>query len=98
MWPFSYSRWATCIAYLAEKPSLRDASCCSVVVRNGAYGDLRYGLRSTEPARRGARAARRARGGGAAGRPPPRGGGGALPPVQVQDVRGLQLPGGPEVP
>ena len=49
MWPFSYSRWATCIAYLAEKPSLRDASCWSVVVRNGAYGDLRYGFRSTEP-------------------------------------------------
>src|SRR6266581_2969989 len=49
MWPFSYSRLAICIAYLAEKPSLRDASCWSVVVRNGAYGDLRYGLRSTDP-------------------------------------------------
>ena len=41
MWPFSYSRWAICIAYLAEKPSLREASCCSVVVRNGAYGERR---------------------------------------------------------
>ena len=48
MWPFSYSRCATDIVYLAEKPSLRDASCCSVVVRNGAYGDRRYGLRSTD--------------------------------------------------
>src|SRR5689334_9637206 len=48
MWPFSYSRCATDIAYLAEKPSLRDASCCSVVVRNGAYGERRYGLRSTD--------------------------------------------------
>ena len=48
MWPFSYSRCAIDIVYFAEKPSLRDASCCSVVVRNGAYGDLRYGLRSTE--------------------------------------------------
>ena len=47
MWPFSYSRCAVDIVYLAEKPSLRDASCCSVVVRNGAYGDRRYGLRST---------------------------------------------------
>ena len=33
--------------YLAENPSLREASCCSVVVRNGAYGERRYGLRST---------------------------------------------------
>ena len=48
MWPFSYSRCATDIVYLAEKPSLRDASCCSVVVRNGAYGERRYGLRSTD--------------------------------------------------
>ena len=47
MWPFSYSRCATDIAYLDEKPSLREASCCSVVVRNGAYGERRYGLRST---------------------------------------------------
>src|SRR5258708_32843925 len=48
MKPFSYSRCAMLIADLAEKPSLRDASCCSVVVRNGAYGDRRYGLRSTD--------------------------------------------------
>ncbi len=41
MWPFSYSRCATDIVYLAEKPSFRDASCCRVVVRNGAYGDRR---------------------------------------------------------
>ena len=41
MWPFSYSRCATDIAYLDEKPSLREASCCSVVVRNGAYGERR---------------------------------------------------------
>jgi hypothetical protein len=34
--------------YFAEKPSLRLASCCSVVVRNGAYGLRVYGLRSTE--------------------------------------------------
>src|SRR5216683_5884333 len=47
MWPFSYSRCAVDIVYLAEKPSLRDASCCRVVVRNGAYGERRYGLRST---------------------------------------------------
>src|SRR5262249_22047943 len=47
MWPFSYSRCAVDIVYFAEKPSLRDASCCSVVVRNGAYGERRYGLRST---------------------------------------------------
>src|SRR5262249_58531351 len=46
MWPFSYSRCAVDIVYFAEKPSLRDASCCSVVVRNGAYGERRYGLRS----------------------------------------------------
>ncbi|MCO4699818.1 hypothetical protein LRR80_05919 [Streptomyces sp. RO-S4] len=32
----------------APKPSLRLASCCSVVVRNGAYGERRYGLDSTE--------------------------------------------------
>src|SRR5207344_305504 len=44
----SYSRCAVDIVYLAEKPSLRDASCCSVVVRNGAYGERRYGLRSTD--------------------------------------------------
>ena len=30
------------------KPSLREASCCSVVVRNGAYGDRLNGLRSTD--------------------------------------------------
>src|ERR1700722_4044929 len=48
MWPFSYKRCATDIVYFAEKPSFRDASCCSVVVRNGAYGDRRYGLRSTD--------------------------------------------------
>ena len=47
MWPFSYSRCAIDIVCLAEKPSLREASCCSVVVRNGAYGERRYGLRST---------------------------------------------------
>ena len=47
MWPFSYSRCAVDIVYFAEKPSFRDASCCSVVVRNGAYGARRYGLRST---------------------------------------------------
>src|SRR6516164_10346250 len=47
IWPFSYSRCAVDIVYLAEKPSLRDASCCNVVVRNGAYGERRYGLRST---------------------------------------------------
>jgi hypothetical protein len=46
--PFSYSRWATCIVYFAEKPSLRLASCCNVVVRNGAYGLRVYGLRSTD--------------------------------------------------
>src|SRR5262245_29380365 len=48
MWPFSYSRCAVDIVYFAEKPSLRDASCWSVVVRNGAYGERRYGLRSTD--------------------------------------------------
>ncbi len=48
MKPFSYSFCATCIVYLAEKPSLRLASCCSVVVRNGAYGLRLYGLRSTD--------------------------------------------------
>src|SRR3954454_12016027 len=48
MKPFSYSRWAICIVYFAEKPSLRLASCCSVVVRNGAYGLRRYGLGSTD--------------------------------------------------
>src|SRR5512135_2081992 len=48
MWPFSYRRCATDIVYLAEKPSLRDASCWRVVVRNGAYGERRYGLRSTD--------------------------------------------------
>src|ERR1700734_1159465 len=48
MWPFSYRRCATDIVYLAEKPSFLLASCCSVVVRNGAYGDRRYGLRSTD--------------------------------------------------
>ncbi len=48
MKPFSYSFCATCMVALAPKPSLRDASCCSVVVRKGAYGDRRYGLDSTE--------------------------------------------------
>ncbi|RYI98535.1 MAG: hypothetical protein EON52_28015, partial [Actinomycetales bacterium] len=38
MWPPSYSRWATCIVRAAPKPNLREASCCIVVVRNGAYG------------------------------------------------------------
>ena len=32
----------------APKPNLRDASCCMVVVRNGAYGLRVYGLASTE--------------------------------------------------
>jgi hypothetical protein len=41
MKPFSYSRWATCIVREAPKPSLRLASCWSVVVRNGAYGERR---------------------------------------------------------
>ena len=48
MKPFSYSRWATDIVTHALMPSLRLASCCSVVVRNGAYGLRRYGLDSTE--------------------------------------------------
>src|SRR6185503_7903386 len=48
MKPFSYNRCATDIVEDALKPSLREASCCSVVVRNGAYGERRYGLDSTE--------------------------------------------------
>src|SRR3984893_19480283 len=47
MEPFSYSRCATDVVYLVDNPSLREPSCCSVVVRNGAYGERRYGLRST---------------------------------------------------
>ena len=35
MWPFSYRLWATCIVRRAVKPSLRLASCCSVLVVNG---------------------------------------------------------------
>ena len=38
MWPSSYRDWATDIARWAVKPSLRPASCCIVVVRNGADG------------------------------------------------------------
>ncbi len=48
MKPFSYSFWATCIVYLAEKPSFRLASCWRVVVRKGAYGLRVYGLLSTD--------------------------------------------------
>src|SRR5688500_14817367 len=48
MKPFSYSRCATDIVEDALQPSLREASCCSVVVRNGGYGERRYGLDSTE--------------------------------------------------
>src|SRR5262252_5682994 len=63
MWPFSYNRCAVDIVYLAEKPSLRDASCCSVVVRNGAYGERRYGLRSTLLTMKGTPVSRSARAG-----------------------------------
>ena len=48
MCPFSYSRCATDIVTEADMPSLRLASCWSVVVRNGAYGERLYGLASTE--------------------------------------------------
>lgn len=48
MKPFSYSFCATCMVAFAPKPSLREASCWRVVVRNGAYGERRYGLDSTE--------------------------------------------------
>ena len=48
MLPFSYSRWAICIVCEADMPSLRPASCCSVVVRNGAYGLRVYGLESID--------------------------------------------------
>jgi hypothetical protein len=34
--PFSYSRCAIDMVRDAPQPSLRDASCCNVVVRNGA--------------------------------------------------------------
>ena len=34
----SYNRWAICIVRDAENPSLREASCCSVEVVNGADG------------------------------------------------------------
>ena len=33
------ARWTSWCS--AEKPNLREASCCSVVVRNGAYGERR---------------------------------------------------------
>ncbi len=48
MKPFSYSRWAMDMVRDAPNPSLREASCCSVVVRKGAYGWRRYGLDSTD--------------------------------------------------
>src|SRR5262249_33642597 len=67
MWPFSYSRCAVDIVYFAEKPSLRDASCCSVVVRNGAYGERRYGLPPPVLAPEGAPGRRSGQGGGALG-------------------------------
>ncbi len=38
MKPSSYNDWATDIARCAVNPSLRPASCCMVVVRNGADG------------------------------------------------------------
>ena len=60
---------------LAEKPSLREASCCSVVVRNGAYGERRYGLRSTLDTAKAAFCQALRQGGGGFG-------------VQVQDVAG----------
>ncbi len=47
MWPFSYRLWATCIVRRAVKPSLRLASCCSVLVVNGGYGCDVYGLSSS---------------------------------------------------
>src|SRR5260370_35421164 len=86
MWPFSYSRCAVDIVYLAEKPSLRDASCCRVVVRNGAYGERRYGLRSAPFTLNGAppRGSAQARAGNR-GAPPvregPRAAARALPPA-----------------
>ena len=46
MKPASYRSWATDIVRWAVKPSLRPASCCIVVVRNGAYGRRVYGLDS----------------------------------------------------
>ncbi len=43
----SYSRWASAMVRLAEKRSLRAASCCSFDVMNGGCGRLRRSLRST---------------------------------------------------
>ena len=45
--PSSYSACATRIVWLAENPSLRAASCCSVDVVNGAGGLRVSGLVST---------------------------------------------------
>ena len=47
MWPFSYSFCATCIVRRAAKPSLRFASCCSVLVVNGSGGLRVYGFSSS---------------------------------------------------
>ena len=85
MKPFSYSFCATCMVALAPKPSLRLASCWRVVVRNGAYGERRYGFDSTD---RTANGRVRERGGQGAG----------VRLVQVQGLGGaLELPVGAEV-
>gem|GEM_PF-2866031 len=42
----SYNFCATCIVLATEKPSLREASCCSVDVVNGAEGVFFHGLTS----------------------------------------------------
>jgi len=48
MYPFSYSAWASRIVSREESRSLREASCWSVEVVNGAAGLRRYGLDSTD--------------------------------------------------
>src|SRR5262249_38995952 len=94
MWPFSYSRCAVDIVYLAEKPSLREASCWRVVVRNGAYGERRYGFRSTDLDVVGAPVRPAARGGaGRRGAVP----GGRRRPREVQQAGIAKFPAGGEI-
>src|ERR1700727_2351289 len=44
----SYSFWAARIVRSAEKPSLREASCCRVEVVKGGGGERRAGFFSSE--------------------------------------------------
>ena len=48
MWPFSYRPWAARIVRWAPQRSLREASCCSVEVMNGADGRRVVGFSVTD--------------------------------------------------